>query len=220
MKLKPIIPKTECYKIFQQTNNFNFICVSVCFCLDLWVWYHAWTCLHRMWSRTIPQLGIFPVFPLCEDLQVGDIWLLSMHPLDRRPVELIGGLDMTGIWCDNILQTPEHGTTKPELFHKVSDFYKNRFTFPDSSESFEPAKDFTRQAAEKDNNVLDTEIVPVPTGTLTVDFYDKGTGMITPTTTAEKNADPFELAKQINKYNQTLGQQSFSGGSINIVSVS
>ena len=95
--------------------------------------------VYKEWSKTMSQLGIFPVFPPREDVQVGDVWLLPMHPLNATSVELVGGMGKTGIWCDNILQTPEFGTSSssayntPKQFNDVNKFYENRYSFPSSS---------------------------------------------------------------------------------------
>lgn len=78
--------------------------------------------VYKEWTRTMSQEGIFPVFPPREDIQAGDIWLLPIHPLETRTVELVGGLGHTGIWYDNIFDQKGEG--------KVDEFYANRYSFP------------------------------------------------------------------------------------------
>ncbi len=83
--------------------------------------------VYKDWTKTLAELGIFPVFPPREDVQVGDVWLLPMHPFQTDTIEEIGGLGLTGIWCDNIL-TP--GGTATETRKYVSNFYMARPSFP------------------------------------------------------------------------------------------
>ena len=132
MKLKYLISKQNIRKIFSRqiiitllVGVFTFGLIYGCGTMPGHV--------YKEWSRTMAQLGIFPVFPPREDVQVGDVWLLPMHPLDATAVELVGGMGKTGIWIDNILQTPESGTNTPIQFSDVNNFYKNRFSFPSSS---------------------------------------------------------------------------------------
>lgn len=81
--------------------------------------------VYKEWTRTMSQEGIFPVFPPREDIQTGDIWLLPIHPLETKTVEIVGGLGHTGIWYDNIFDQNGEG--------KVNEFYANRYSFPKTS---------------------------------------------------------------------------------------
>lgn len=83
--------------------------------------------VYKDWTKTMSELGIFPVFPPREDVQVGDVWILPMHPFETSVIEKIGGLGHTGIWCDNIFVS---GTTTFSLRNTVNEFYKTRPSFP------------------------------------------------------------------------------------------
>lgn len=90
--------------------------------------------VYSEWSRRMSELGIFPVFPPREDVAVGDVYALPMHPYDNQLVEHIGGLGKAGIhigyfnWVDR--------TNRAGLLSLLSDYYTSRPTFPDTSTSF------------------------------------------------------------------------------------
>lgn len=110
--------------------------------------------VYREWTIAMSEEGIFPVFPPREDVQAGDIWLLPMHPYETKSVEKIGGLGKTGIWVTNILyeEVRTKGTSTT-----ASDFYKNRFSFPSTTEAIKNA--ITKNAA----HLADVPIMPVAT---------------------------------------------------------
>ncbi|KKO20740.1 MAG: hypothetical protein L3J18_00600 [Candidatus Brocadia sp.] len=111
--------------------------------------------VYKEWTRTMSEEGIFPVFPPREDVQVGDIWLLPTHPYETKLIEDIGGLGKTGIWVTNVLYELKlmYGTST-----LANDFYKNRFSFPSTTEAI-------KNAISKDQaHLTDVSIMPVVIG--------------------------------------------------------
>lgn len=110
--------------------------------------------VYKEWTTAMSEEGIFPVFPPREDVQAGDIWLLPMHPYETKSIEKIGGLGKTGIWVTNILyeELRTKGTSTT-----ASDFYKNRFSFPSTTEAIKNA--ITKDEA----HLADVPIMPVAT---------------------------------------------------------
>src|SRR5882757_9909008 len=53
--------------------------------------------VYRQWSSSMSQMGIFPVYPPREDIVVGDVYALPLHPYDSAAVDQIGGLGTAGI---------------------------------------------------------------------------------------------------------------------------
>ncbi len=53
--------------------------------------------VYREWSTSMSQMGIFPVYPPREDIVVGDVYAIPLHPYDSATVEYIGGLGTAGI---------------------------------------------------------------------------------------------------------------------------
>ena len=53
--------------------------------------------VYREWSRRMSEMGIFPVYPPREDVVVGDVYALPLHPYDTATVGYIGGLGNAGI---------------------------------------------------------------------------------------------------------------------------
>ena len=43
------------------------------------------------------EMGIFPVYPPREDIVVGDVYAVPLHPYDSATVGYIGGLGTAGI---------------------------------------------------------------------------------------------------------------------------
>src|SRR5881227_889309 len=56
--------------------------------------------VYREWSDRMAEMGIFPVFPPREDIVVGDVYALPLHPYDSAAVGYIGGLGNAGIHVD------------------------------------------------------------------------------------------------------------------------
>lgn len=132
--------------------------------------------VYREWTETMSQLGIFPVFPPREDVQVGDVWLLPMHPFATGAIEAIGGLGMTGVWCDNILFTSP-GTSTTELTASVNDivseFYNVRPSFPSSTSIGRSTASAGPSTANID--VMNLDITKVPEmGTSTANIFTQG----------------------------------------------
>ena len=90
--------------------------------------------VYREWSGRMSELGIFPVFPPREDVLVGDVYALPMHPYDNRVVEQVGGLGKVGIhigyynWVDR--------TNRGDLLKTLKEYYATRPTFPDTTNDF------------------------------------------------------------------------------------
>lgn len=116
--------------------------------------------VYKEWTETMSELGIFPVFPPREDVQVGDVWILPMHPFETDLINYIGGLGHTGIWCANIfaLKTGTNtvgtqasqccctttvkgqsstGTSTVNVCgnNQVCEFYKKRLIFPSTTDT-------------------------------------------------------------------------------------
>lgn len=123
--------------------------------------------VYKDWSRTMSELGIFPIFPPREDVQIGDVYLLPMHPLDAGSVEAIGGLGLTGILCDNILVT-EDGKN---ISSSISDYYKVRPSFPSSMTVLSGALE---SVLDEKKDVADFNLMPVPSSTDNKSIFGDG----------------------------------------------
>ena len=84
--------------------------------------------VYQDWSRSFAELGVFPVFPPREDVVVGDVWALPLHPYSAASIEFAGGLGKTGIWLDRM-------ATDKELASKLSEQYRNSFYLADTGET-------------------------------------------------------------------------------------
>jgi len=127
--------------------------------------------VYKDWSRTMSQLGIFPIYPPREDVQVGDIYVLPTHPLDTGAVEAIGGLGFTGVWIENIKGSSMAAT----------EFYGNRGSFPKTSEGV--IANIGEVGSDTPYYEAISKIMPVPrSGTATLNSYEIETGIGTSTT--------------------------------------
>ncbi len=61
--------------------------------------------VYREWSKRMAEMGIFPVYPPREDIVVGDVYALPLHPYDTAAVGYIGGLGNAGIHVDYLGDT-------------------------------------------------------------------------------------------------------------------
>ncbi len=115
--------------------------------------------VYKEWTRTMSELGIYPIFPPREDVQVGDVWVLPMHPFNTGAVETIGGLGSTGIWLDNIIDN-----------EKLSEFYNKRLSFATTSSLGTDTAfiNFGTSTANVDNIIKVPELDVVGTGTANV----------------------------------------------------
>jgi len=79
---------------------------------------------YREWSSRMSEMGIFPVYPPREDIVVGDVYALPLHPYDRSAIGYIGGLGTAGIHV-GYLGDPRMGWTNLSsgLF---ADYYGSR----------------------------------------------------------------------------------------------
>jgi hypothetical protein len=85
--------------------------------------------VYRDWASSFSELGIFPVFPPREDVMVGDIYLLPMHPLNSYVIGSIGGLGMAGIHIGYGDWIGPNGAES--LAANMENYYLYRPTFPD-----------------------------------------------------------------------------------------
>jgi hypothetical protein len=61
--------------------------------------------VYREWSDRMAEMGIFPVYPPREDIAVGDVYALPLHPYDSAAVGYIGGLGNAGIHVEYLGDT-------------------------------------------------------------------------------------------------------------------
>jgi hypothetical protein len=61
--------------------------------------------VYREWSRRMAEMGIFPVYPPREDIVVGDVYALPLHPYDTAAVGYLGGLGNAGIHVEYLGDT-------------------------------------------------------------------------------------------------------------------
>ncbi|MHC1762741.1 MAG: hypothetical protein AB9869_00335 [Verrucomicrobiia bacterium] len=61
--------------------------------------------LYRQWSDRMAEMGIFPVYPPREDIVVGDVYALPLHPYDTAAVGYIGGLGNAGVHLEYLGDT-------------------------------------------------------------------------------------------------------------------
>jgi hypothetical protein len=69
------------------------------------------------------EMGIFPVYPPREDVAVGDVYALPLHPYDTTAVGYIGGLGNAGIHLDYLGDTSLGWSN---LFRPLEDYYESR----------------------------------------------------------------------------------------------
>src|ERR1043165_519277 len=79
--------------------------------------------VYREWSSSMSEMGIFPVYPPREDIVVGDVYALPLHPYDSATVGYIGGLGTAGIHVE-YLGDPNQNWS--DLSKKISNYYKAR----------------------------------------------------------------------------------------------
>lgn len=79
--------------------------------------------VYREWSRRIAQMGIFPVYPPREDIVVGDVYALPLHPYDSGAVEEIGGLGNAGI---RVAYLGDTNVGWGSLLNVMSNYYSSR----------------------------------------------------------------------------------------------
>jgi hypothetical protein len=94
--------------------------------------------VYREWASRMAELGIYPVFPPREDVHVGDVYLLPLHPFDAEVVGAIGGLGMAGIHVNYLYvsnQTP--------VATYLTEYYQERPAFPGLEQTAEGAKQGT-----------------------------------------------------------------------------
>ena len=78
----------------------------------------------REWSTTIRELGITPIFPPREDVQVGDIYMAPIVPDEEKAVLKSKGYLPLGLWVGT-------ATIKKD----ISKFYSERSSFPVTSKT-------------------------------------------------------------------------------------
>ncbi len=79
--------------------------------------------VYRDWALRMSEMGIFPVYPPREDIVVGDVYALPLHPYDSTAVGWIGGLGSAGIHVGYLGDTQLNWTTLSGTFEK---YYHSR----------------------------------------------------------------------------------------------
>src|SRR5215471_10553526 len=79
--------------------------------------------VYRDWSKRMSEMGIFPVYPPREDIVVGDVYALPLHPYDTAAVGYIGGLGNAGIHVEYLGDTNLGWNS---LADKEEHYYQNR----------------------------------------------------------------------------------------------
>src|SRR5438552_2429103 len=80
--------------------------------------------VYRDWSARMNEMGIFTVFPPREDIVVGDVYAVPLHPYDSATIGYIGGLGNAGIhvsylgdtnlaWNDLLTSLTKYYQTRP-----------------------------------------------------------------------------------------------------------
>jgi hypothetical protein len=96
----------------------------------------------KEWSLTMRELGINPVFPPREDVQVGDIYAYPAVPGEENRAFGRRGFLPLGLWIASLELFDEEGTVRGGA---ISEFYANRDSFPltpeDGSEARDPSRD-------------------------------------------------------------------------------
>jgi hypothetical protein len=90
--------------------------------------------VYRDWNDRLSEMGVLPVFPPREDIVVGDIYLLPMHPGANSLAGYVGGLGMAGIrlgYLDGIYDwAGDEVVTDQSTNLALERFYRSRPTFP------------------------------------------------------------------------------------------
>jgi hypothetical protein len=86
--------------------------------------------VYREWSKRMAEMGIFPVYPPREDIVVGDVYALPLHPYDTAAVGQIGGLGNAGIHVEYLGDT---NLGWNNLLLKEANYYRQRPYPPDST---------------------------------------------------------------------------------------
>ncbi len=89
--------------------------------------------VYRDWNDRLSEMGVLPVFPPREDIVVGDIYLLPMHPGANSLAGYVGGLGMAGIrlgYLSEIYDWAGSGMVTNDTNLALERFYRSRPTFP------------------------------------------------------------------------------------------
>ncbi len=79
--------------------------------------------VYRDWSKRMSEMGIFPVYPPRQDIVVGDVYALPLHPYDTEAVGYIGGLGNAGIHVEYLGDTKLGWTN---LLTRLEEYYATR----------------------------------------------------------------------------------------------
>jgi hypothetical protein len=79
--------------------------------------------VYRDWSANMSEMGIFPVYPPREDITVGDVYALPIHPYDSATVGYIGGLGTAGVHVEYLGDPNQHWDN---LLKILADYYQSR----------------------------------------------------------------------------------------------
>lgn len=118
-------------------------------------------CVYRDWSKRMSEMGIFPVYPPREDIVVGDVYALPLHPYDTAAVGYIGGLGNVGIHVEYLGDTNLGWTS---LLTKLERYYQTR-PYP---------ADSTNAPVSGTTNVPLTRIPGYPDDTLRKNSFSPG----------------------------------------------
>jgi len=87
--------------------------------------------VYKQWAAQMGQLGIYPVFPPREDICVGDVYLLPMHPNETKFVGYMGGLGISGIRVGFLNGTMDFAATNGQSLATILNReYETRPTWP------------------------------------------------------------------------------------------
>ena len=78
--------------------------------------------LQRQWSESIRRTGIQPIFPIREDVQVGDIYMSSIQSDEENESLNRRGHINLDLWMANL-----------DITEEISKFYQTRLLFPETS---------------------------------------------------------------------------------------
>ena len=153
----------------RQTRHRQFVFIAFVCAGSLWL---AGCCrmdthghVYREWSRRMSEMGIFPVYPPREDVVVGDVYALPLHPYDTAAIGYIGGLGNAGIHVE-YLGDQNLGWTN--FLTKLERYYRTRPYPADSATAIVGASNapFTRMSGFADETNRTSAFSPGSTNRL------------------------------------------------------
>ena len=115
--------------------------------------------VYRQWSRRMAEMGIFPVYPPREDVVVGDVYAIPLHPYDSAAVGYIGGLGNAGVHVSYLGDTNLGWTN---FMNKLEKYYQTRPYPADSTNNLLAGTNLalTRVSGYPDATVRDSAFGP------------------------------------------------------------